>query len=310
MKKCIVYLALTVLMSMNAFALEVPMETMIQNLNGSQQAIKTYQLRPDQDPQILIEDPFELEGYRYTFADIVKTENAIHESKLHTETVTVETEKDDLSVILEALKPTMEYDDGVFHGTLNLDHSSLKTEAAGYVSKSYTVTDTKTIGPLDRNDMSYVPATTMKNGKTLKLANVEWEVIGTDLVGETLMPSAYQAIATYSAKSSYNAATGYITTAEYTGTVTHEGIEDVTYVLTYHGCEIAPEPEAPVDEPTPSSVVHTFLSDNWPYLLSGAAIILALCFGSLMLYYRKETKRRETTYALDAEIDTEQEETL
>ena len=310
MKKCIVCLALTVLMSMNVFALEVPTETVIQNLNGSQQAIKTYQLQPDQDPQLLIEAPFELEGYRYTFAGIVKTENTISESKLHTETVTVETEKDDLSVILEALNPTMEYDDGVFRGTLNLDHTSLKTEAASYVSKSYTVTDTKTIGPLDRNDMSYVPATTVKNGKMLKLANVEWEVIGTDLVGETLMPSSYQAIATYSSKSSYNAATGYITTAEYTGTVTHEGIEDVTYVLTYHGCEIVPEPEAPVDEPTPSSVVHTFLSDNWPYLLSGAAIILALCFGSLMLYYRKETKRCETTYALDAEIDTEQEETL
>lgn len=309
MKKCIVCLVLTLFMSMNAFALEVPTETVIQNLNGNQQAIKTYQLQPDQDPQILIEEPFELEGYRYTFADIVKTENAIHESKLHTETVTVETEKDDLSVILEALNPTMEYDDSVFRGTLNLDHTSLKTEVAGYVSKSYTVTDTKTIGPLDRNDMSYVPATTVKNGKTLKLANVEWEVIGTDLVGETLMPSSYQAIATYSAKSSYNAATGYITTAVYTGTVTREGIEDVTYVLTYHGCEIAPEPEKGMDEPAQSSAVHTFLSDNWPYLLTGAAMILALSFGGLMLYYRKEAKRRETAYAVDAEIDTEQEET-
>ena len=309
MKKCIACLALAVLMSMNAFALEVPTETVIQNLNGSQQAIKTYQLQPDQDPQVLIEEPFELEGYRYTFADIVKTENTIRESKLHTKTVTVETEKDDLSVILEALNPTLEYDDGTFHGMLNLDHTSLKTEAAGYVSKSYTVTDTKIIGPLDRNDMSYVPATTVKNGKTLKLANVEWEVIGTDLVGETLIPSSYQAIATYSAKTSYNTATGYTTTAEYTGTVTHEAIEDVTYVLTYHGCEIVPESEKPMDEPAQPSAVHTFLSDNWPYLLTGAAMILALSFGGLMLYYRKEAKRREASYAVDTEIDTEQEET-
>ena len=56
MKKCIVCLALTMFMSMNAFALEVPTETVIQNLNGNQQAIKTYQLQPDQDPQILILD--------------------------------------------------------------------------------------------------------------------------------------------------------------------------------------------------------------------------------------------------------------
>ena len=96
---------------------------------------------------------------------------------------------------------------------------------------------------------------------------------------------------------------------EYTGTVTHEGIEDVTYVLTYHGCEIVPEREKPVDDPAQTSAVHTFLSDNWPYLLTGAAMILALSFGGLMLYYRKEAKCRETAYAVDAEIDTEQEET-
>ena len=44
--------------------------------------------------------------------------------------------------------------------------------------------------------MSYVPATTIKNGRTLSLANVEWQVTGTDLVGEALMPSQYQAVAT------------------------------------------------------------------------------------------------------------------
>lgn len=56
------------------------------------------------------------------------------------------------------------------------------------------------------------------------------------------MPSSYQAIAAYSAKASYNAATGYITTAEYVGDVTHEGIESITYVLTYLGEEIVPKP--------------------------------------------------------------------
>ena len=65
------------------------------------------------------------------------------------------------------------------------------------------MTTTKTIGPLDRNDMSYIPATTVKDGKTLTLANVEWQVIGTDLVGDVLAPSSYQAVATYSASTSY-----------------------------------------------------------------------------------------------------------
>ncbi len=161
----------------------------------------------------------------------MKTENPVEETKVHTEIITIETAKKDLSVVLENLEPTIEYDDGVFKGRLALDHTSIVTEAAGYTTKSYTVTETKTIGQLDRNDMSYVPATTVKDGRTLTLANVEWQVTGTDLVGEALMPSSYQAIATYSAKASYNAATGYITTAEYVGDVTHEGIESILGII-------------------------------------------------------------------------------
>ena len=91
--------------------------------------IKTYTIPADQDPATLIEEPFELEGFLYTFANIVKTENPIEETKEHTEVVTIETSKKDLSVILENLEPTIEYDDGIFKGTLALDHTSIVTEA-------------------------------------------------------------------------------------------------------------------------------------------------------------------------------------
>lgn len=184
MKRVISCVLLMLVLTSNAFALEVPTDTVVQNLNGSQQAIKTFTVSPEQDPAALIEEPFELEGYLYTFADIVKSENPVEEKRIHTEVITVETTKDDLALILEQLKPTIEYDDGRFQGTLALDHTSLNTVAAGYATKNYTVTETKTIGQLDRNDMSYVPATTIKNGRTLSLANVEWQVTGTDLVGE------------------------------------------------------------------------------------------------------------------------------
>lgn len=211
MKRRIALLTLAVAMAlpMNAFAMEVPTETVVQNLNGSQQVVKTYTIAPEDDPQKLVEEPFELEGYLYTFADIVKVENHVEDSKRQTETVTVETSKNDLSAILDQLAPTMEYDDGLYSGTLSLDHTSLHTEAAGYTSRSSTLSETKTIGPLDRNDMSYVPATTVKNGVTLSLSNVDWQVIGTDLVGDVLAPSSYQAVATYTGKSYYSAATGY-----------------------------------------------------------------------------------------------------
>lgn len=301
MKKVISCVLLMLVLTSNALALEVPTDTVVQNLNGSQQAIKTFTVSPEQDPAALIEEPFELEGYLYTFADIVKSENPVEETQIHTEVITVETTKDDLALILEQLKPTIEYDDGRFQGTLALDHTSLNTVAAGYATKNYTVTETKTIGQLDRNDMSYVPSTTVKNGRTLNLANVEWQVTGTDLVGEALVPSSYQAVATYSAKATYQAATGYVTTAEYTGEVTHEGVESITYVLTYLGTKVGIAHVL--------SNVGGFFAANWLVLIVGAAMGAAVIFGIVYAsYVRRHRAAHAETDDGDASISEEETE--
>ena len=85
MKRVISCVLLMLVLTSNAFALEVPTDTVVQNLNGSQQAIKTFTVSPEQDPAALIEEPFELEGYLYTFADIVKSENPVEEKRIHTD---------------------------------------------------------------------------------------------------------------------------------------------------------------------------------------------------------------------------------
>ena len=238
MKRLFTCLLLAAALVTNACALEVPTDTTIQNLNGSQQLIETFTLPPGADPQQLIEEPFEQEGYRYTFADIVKEENQVSDRKYHTETVTLETDTKDLGKILEQLDTTLDYNDGIYSGVLTLDHTTIRTEAAGYTSQAKNVTATKTIGPLDRNDMSYIPATTVKDGVTLNLSNVDWQVIGTDLVGDTLSPASYQAVATYSGKSYHKVATGYVTSADYTGEVTRSDVESITYKVTYLGTEM------------------------------------------------------------------------
>ena len=237
MKRLLTCLLLTAALVNNACALEVPTDTTIQNLNGRQQLIKTYTLSPGADPQQLIEEPFEQEGYHYVYSDIVKSENQVSDRKYHTETVTLETDTKDLGKILEQLATTLDYDAGTYSGVLTLDHTAIRTEAASYSSQARNVTVTKTIGPLDRNDMSYVPATTVKDGVTLNLSNVDWQVIGTDLVGDTLSPAYYQAVATYSGKSYHKVATGYVTSADYVGKITRSDVESVTYKVTYLGSE-------------------------------------------------------------------------
>ena len=285
MKKSIslVALALAYAISTGASAMEVPTDTVVQNLNGSQQVVKTYTVAPNTDPQDLIEEPFVLEGYRYTFADIVKSENQAADTKTHSEMVTVETSEDDLAVILEQLAPTMEYDDGLYAGTLSLDHTSLHTEATGYSTRSYTVSETKTISQLDRNDMSYVPATTIKDDVTLNLAGVDWQVTGTDLVGEVLSPSTWQAVASYSGKAYYSAADGYITTAAYVGDITRSGIESVTYRITYLGAE----------DHSGGFLDHAgnTLGALWPYLLGGGGLAAIAVLSVMLARSRRETSR-------------------
>ena len=306
MKKICLCLLLTAALTMSASALEVPTSTVVQNLNGSQQVVKTYTVSPEVDAQTLIEEPFQLEGFLYTYADIVKQENQVAERQFHTETVTVETAKKNLDVILEQLAPTMEYDDGTWAGTLALDHTSINTQAAGYTTGSSTVTATKTIGPLDRNDMSYVPATTTKNGVTLNLSNVEWQVIGADVVGDVMAPCSYQAVATYSGKSYYKAATGYVTTANYVGEVTHEGVESVTYQVTYQGKEYEPEPSPDPGSEQPNLLQRVVFSPNFlRNVLGGAGVITAVVLTVLLILSRREVKSLRSE---DGETDDEQEE--
>ena len=301
MKRLLTCLLLAAALVTNACALEVPTNTTIQNLNGSQQLIKTYTLPPGADPRQLVEEPFELEGWHYTFADIVKEENQVSDRKYDTETVTLETDTKDLGKILEQLAATLDYDDGTYSGVLNLDHTAIRTEAAGYTSQARNVSVTKTIGPLDRNDMSYVPATTVKDGVTLSLSGVDWQGIGTDLVGDDLAPASYQAVATYSGKSYHRVATGYITSANYVGEVSRNDVESVTYKVTYLGTESGSS--TPV--PERGSIRAAGLPGKvFPYALGVLAAGTVAVLGVLLFRSRRTLRQLQEE---DLEDETEEE---
>ena len=233
MKKVIAPVLLLCLLTVTASAAYVPEEVVSENRDGRQLVVKTYVLSPEADPGELIEEPFELEGYTYHYLETIKEEQAFKDTRAQTEVVTVETETNDLADILRQLAPTMEYSKDGFSGTLTLEHTSLQTEAKGYTTKYYTITDTKQFPGLSRNDPSYVPATTVKNGSTLTLSDISWTVTGTGLADDILVPTSYTATATYTTTGSQKVATGFVTTASYTGEVTAAGIRSVVYTVTY-----------------------------------------------------------------------------
>lgn len=288
MKKaiCSLALALSLCMSLGVSASAasyVADDINYQNLNGQQQAIMVYTLLPDQQPEDLIEQDFEYDGYLYAYSGMTKQEQTFNEEKLHTETITVNTGSKDLKDILAELKPTIEFDDGTSQGILSLDHETIKTEAAGYKTSSYTVTATKNFTGLASNDSSLIDPTAVKNGRTLSLSNITWSVESTALVGDALVPATYSAVATYSGTASSTVATGYITTAEYTGKVTASGISSIKYTVTYIGTPIL------VEEP------DTEISA--PMAIGGLIVIAVLCGGVLFLIlrFRKNTTVYKST---------------
>lgn len=270
MKRAAVLLALLCMLTVSASASYIPEDVVSENRDGRQLIIKTYTLSPDANPSELVEPPFDLEGFTYRHLETVKQEQPYEDTKIQTEIVTLETDTDDLSAILEQLAPTVEYSEDGYSGKLTLDHTTIQTQAASYTTKYYTISDTKQFPGLDRNDPSYVPATTVKNGTTLSLSNLSWAVTGTGLADDTLVPTSYTATATYTATGSRKVATGYVTTASYVGEVTAEGIQSIVYTVTYLG-----EAAEMIEEFNPLWVA---LPVGLLLLVCAGAVCLILCF--------------------------------
>ena len=228
----------------------VATETRQESTPGGDQLItKVYELSPEEDPKSLIEEDFEQDGFLFQYRDMTKESIKKTESKAVTQTVTVESQSEDTEENLDLLEGAIPYDSDGFSGILTLVPSSVKTEAAGYETRSYTVSDTRTYADLAYNDPSAIPQTVQKNGLTLRLSGVTWQGQGGTGANGSLIPTSYTATANYSGTGSTQYATGYLTTADYSGVVTKAEIEKVIYTLSYSGSPIEePEPE---QEPLP-----------------------------------------------------------
>lgn len=217
----------------------IPIQTETMNQDGRQMISKIFELSPGEDPAPLVEEPFEAGGFLYSYLDTVKQEIPYEEHKSVTKTVTVKSENNRTEDVLKQLESSIPYEENGFSGMLLLDTNSVKTEADGYQTSSYTVSDTREYPGLEHNDPALVPQTVTKNGLTLTLSGISWKGLGGT---DTLIPTSYTAVASYRGTGSSKSATGYTTTASYTGDVMASGIQKVRYTVTYLGKEPPPFP--------------------------------------------------------------------
>lgn len=199
---------------------------------------KTYELSLTDDPALIPTEDFERSGRTYTLLDIIKENQTETDTKEHIEVITLETDTSDMAEILQLLEPELEIttEDG-YTGTLTPDYPSIQVEASGYGTSSRTVSATRTYPNLSSADVALIPKTTEEGGRTLTLADVDWQEAATDYQDGYDLAIRYTATATYTGTATSKYATGYTVTADYKGDVTRTDCDTVRYTAIFasHG---------------------------------------------------------------------------
>ena len=185
---------------------------------------KIYVLTPADDPSLIPTEDFDREGQTYTLLDITRQDQVETDTRDYTETVTLESKTKDMDAILPQLTATLEVDtEEGYTGVLTLDTASIQVEAAGYSTSTRAVTAARTYPNLSDADVSLIPKSIEDGGRTLELANIQWQEAG----------EFYTATATYTGTASSKYATGYTVTAEYSGEVSKTTNDTVTYAAVF-----------------------------------------------------------------------------
>ena len=252
---------------------------------------KVYELSRSDDPKDIPTEDFDRGGYHYTLLDVVKTDQAETDTKDHIEVITLETDTKDMALIIQQLELSIEVttEDG-YTGTLAPDYPGIKVEAKGYQTSSRTVTATRSYPNLSDADTSLIPRTIQDGGRTLTLADVQWQEAG----------GYYNATATYSGTASSRYATGYIATVEYKGEVTKTSCDTVMYTATF-ACQgetqikTDPKPsQAPVEQDQPEGTSGFDL--RWLIILPVLAGMVGLAFGGRFIYKYLKSKKEWKEY--------------
>lgn len=237
--------ALALPLACPAFAMEeaaplFPESVMEYEEDGHARLIKVYVLSENDDPANIPTADFVREGRTYTLLDMTRKDNTQTDTRNYTETVTLSSKTKNREKIITELEPTVEVttEDG-YTGTLALDTESIKAEAAGYGTSSRTVTATRSYPSLSDADVALIPKTIEDNGRTLTLADVQWQEAG----------GYYHATATYTGTATSRYVTGYTVTASYTGEVSRTVNGTVTYTAIFGAVLTQQTEDSPAEIP-------------------------------------------------------------
>lgn len=239
---------------------------------------KVYQLSLSDNPSGIPTKDFVRNGRLYYLLDMTRKDEVGVDTKPHTETVTRPSDTSNMEEILQGLEAELEVttEEG-YTGVLRLDHTSVQVTTDGYATKTQPLSATRSYPNLSEADVSLVPKSIEDSGRTLTLADVQWQEAG----------GFYNAAATYTGTASSKYATGYTVTADYAGEVTKTTSGTVLYTAVFG---LAEEREAVTAIPQPAAEGGGF---DWRWLLvlpAGAGVVGLVFLGRFLLQKYKSKK--------------------
>ena len=251
---------------------------------------KVYDLSPEQDPAGIPRSDFEQDGFHYTLTDMLQQELPEHESRPHTETVSLESKNKDMESILTLLPQEKEFvtEDGL-SGTLSLQLDTVQVAAAGYGSSTREVSATRSYPNLASQDTANIPKSIEEDGRTLTLQNIDWRTDNTASMSGYAIGDRYTAVATYTGTATSSYVTGYTVTADYTGTVSRIALNRVRYVAIFEGEPL--EPAVPMEEPGDGLAQF-----NWAAILLPLGVVFAVggVIGACLFVKRRREFKEDT----------------
>ena len=211
-----------------------PAEVHASEENGVHRLEKVYYLTARDDPAAIPTEDFDREGLHYTLLDVLKTDLTETDSKDYVEVITLESATKDVGEIIKTLEPELEVvtEDG-YSGILTPDYTKINVEAAGYKTNSWTVSAKRTYPNLSDADVSLIPKSIEDGGRTLTLADVDWQEANTDYVDGDALAVHYTAVASYTGTATGRSVTGYTVTVDYSGEVSKSSSDTVIYTAVF-----------------------------------------------------------------------------
>ncbi|MDL2232002.1 hypothetical protein LJC63_00285 [Ruminococcaceae bacterium OttesenSCG-928-L11] len=265
--------------------------------NGAVLIKKTYELSPETDPELMVED-FEQDGYRFTLREILPQELPGETLTCTASKVAVTTtDSNDQEAILAQFPAYIEHAEDGYTGRLALDASSICTVVEEYETYSYSYTKTEEITGLSSND----PALISKARAGMTLVDISFRESG----------STYTAVLTWLGVATGQRPVSYTTTASYSGQVSQTVPGNILYTYIYEGTPLIEEDTPAVEPPAQmesaaelqpaqeSSVSNSISLKNVLLILIGVAYPVGLTL-LFVTHTRKERKlRRENREALE-----------